>query len=128
MVADKGSFKIFLDNMGKFTNQDTIVANISKTSKEITQIEQDLSELVQLKLRKQIYDKYYNKEKVEYIKESIGNGSEPLTEFDDSLFIALIDKVIIKSPKYFNFCNGSDPHAKIGSFLTYFFNLLKFFI
>lgn len=134
MVVDKGSFfKVFLENVERVINKDTIGVDISKTSNEITQLEQDLSELVQLKIRKQIDDKYYNKEyakitaeletlnlkkdellnsklndtkhkeKVEYIKETIGNGNEPLTEFDDSLFVALIDKVIIKSPKHFRF-------------------------
>lgn len=134
MVVDKGSFfKVFLENVEKVISKDTVGADISKTSKEITQLELDLSELVQLKIRKQIDDKYYNKEyakitaelealnlkrdellnsklndtkhkeKVEYIKETIGNGNEPLTEFDDSLFVALIDKVIIKSPKHFRF-------------------------
>lgn len=53
-------------------------------------------------LNRQLNDTKH-KEKVEYIKETIGNGSEPLSEFDDSLFVALIDKVIIKSSEHFNF-------------------------
>lgn len=57
MVVDKGSFfKVFLDNVERVINKDTIGADISKTSNEITQLEQDLSELVQLKIRKQIDD------------------------------------------------------------------------
>lgn len=63
MVVDKGSFfKVFLENVEKVINKDTIGTDISKTSNEITQLEQDLSEVVQLKIRKQIDDKYYNKE------------------------------------------------------------------
>lgn len=37
------------------------------------------------------------------IKENNFKLNEPLTEFDDSLLVAIIDKVIIKSPKHFNF-------------------------
>lgn len=133
---DKGSFfKVVLENVEKVISKDTIEAYISKTSNETIQLEQGLSELVQLKIRKQIDYKYYNKEyakitaelealnlkrdellnsklndtkhkeKVKYIQQTIGNGNELLTEFDDSLFlfVALIDKVIIKSPKHFRF-------------------------
>lgn len=47
MVVDKGSFfKVFLENVEKVMSKDTVGADISKTSKEITQLEQDLSELV----------------------------------------------------------------------------------
>ena len=36
------------------------------------------------------------------------NYYQPLTEFDDSLFITLIGKVIKESPKYFNFMFKSE--------------------
>jgi site-specific DNA recombinase len=106
-----------------------------------------LSELVQLRLRKQIEDKFYNKEyekiteelesvsqvkneielehlddvkyrdKLDAIGKIINNGDEALTEFDDDLFVALIDKVIIKSPKHFLFIleSGQEYEADYSS-------------
>jgi len=134
MVVDKGSFfKIFLENINKVISKESKVLEINKITESIGLLEQDLSELVQLKLRKQIEDKYYNKEyeritlelekvsakkdrlemqhlddvkykdKLSAISKIVDNGDEPLTEFDDDLFVALIDKVIIKSPNHFIF-------------------------
>ena len=134
MVVDKGSFfKIFLENINKVMSKESKVSEINKVTESMGLLEQDLSGLVQLKLRKQIDDKYYNKEyekttlelekvsaqkdnlemhhlddvkykeKLAAISKIINNGDEPLTEFDDNLFVALIDKVIIKSPSHFIF-------------------------
>lgn len=44
-----------------------------------------------------------HKEKVNILRKTIDNDSERHTEFDDSLFSAFIDKVIIKAPKHFRF-------------------------
>ena len=106
-------------------------------------LEQDLSELVQLRLRKQIEDKYYNveyakitdelelvsqlknetemehlddvkcRDKLDAIGKIINNGDEPLTEFDDDLFVALIDRVIIKSPRHFFFILESGQEFEV---------------
>lgn len=134
MVVDKGSFfKIFLDNINKVMCKESKISEINKVTECIGILEQDLSELVQLKIRKQIDDKYYNKEyekitlelekvtikkdnlemkhlddvlykeKLATISKIVDNGDEPLTEFDDDLFVALIDRVIIKSPSHFVF-------------------------
>ena len=102
-----------------------------------------MSELVQLRLRRQIDDKFYNKEyakiteelesvsqekntiemehlddvkyrdKLDAIGKIINNGDEPVTEFDDDLFVALIDKVIIKSPSHFLFILESGQEAEV---------------
>lgn len=134
MVVDKGSFfKVFLENINKVMSKESKVSEINKVTENMGLLEQDLSELVQLKLRKQIDDKYYNreyeritlelekvsakkdslemqhlddvkyKEKLSAISKIVDNGDEPLTEFDDDLFVALVDKVIIKSPSHFMF-------------------------
>ena len=117
--------------------------HIKKLTETIGLLEQDLSELVKLKLRKQIEDKFYNKEyaritgelesvsqekntsemehlddvkyrdKLDAIGKIINNGDEPLTEFDDDLFVALIDKVIIKSPSHFLFILESGQEADV---------------
>lgn len=135
MVKDKGFFfNVFLDNIHKVMAKESKVVDIKKLTERIALLEQDLSELVQLRLRKQIDDKFYNKEyakiteelestsqektsiemehlddvkyrdKLDAIGKIINNGDDhPLTEFDDDLFVALIDKVIIKSPTHFLF-------------------------
>ena len=148
MVVDKGSFfKVFLENINKVISKESKVSEINKATESIGLLEQDLSELVQLKLRKQIEDKYYNKEyeritlelekvsakkdrlemqhlddvkykdKLSAISKIVDNGDEPLTEFDDDLFVALIDKVIIKSPNHFIFIleSGQEYEADYSS-------------
>jgi hypothetical protein len=46
------------------------------------------------------------------IKEIIGDGSKPLTEFDDTLFEAMVEKVIIKSTTEFEFIFESGQKVK----------------
>jgi len=53
---------MFLENINKVMTKESKVANIKKLTETIGILEQDLSELVKLKLRKQIEDKFYNKE------------------------------------------------------------------
>ncbi|WP_083642500.1 recombinase zinc beta ribbon domain-containing protein [Desulfosporosinus metallidurans] len=144
MVKDKGFFfKMFLENVNKVMTKESKVVDIKKLTERIGLLEQDLSELVQLRLRKQIDDKFYNKEyakiteelesvsqekttiemehlddvkyrdKLDAIGKIINNGDEPLTEFDDDLFVALIDKVIIKSPSHFLFILESGQEADV---------------
>lgn len=144
MVKDKGFFfKMFLENINKVMTKESKITEIKKLTERIGLLEQDLSELVQLRLRKQIDDKVYNKEyakitdelesvsqeksesemehlddvkyrdKLDAIGKIINNGDEPLTEFDDDLFVALIDKVIIKSPSHFLFILESGQEADV---------------
>ncbi|SPF56670.1 Putative site-specific recombinase (fragment) [Candidatus Desulfosporosinus infrequens] len=148
MVKDKGFFfKMFLENINKVIAKESKVADIKRLTETIGLLEQDLSELVQLRLRKQIDDKFYNKEyakiteklesvsqekntiemeylddmkyrdKLDAIGKIINNGDEPLTEFDDNLFVALIDKVLIKSPTHFVFIleSGQEYEADYSS-------------
>lgn len=148
MVVDKGSFfKVFLENINKVISKESKILEINKVTESIGLLEQDLSELVQLKLRKQIDDKYYSKEyeritleiervsaqkdslemqhlddvkykdKLTAISKLVDNGDEPLTEFDDDLFVALVDKVIIKSPNHFIFIleSGQEYEADYSS-------------
>jgi len=144
MVKDKGFFfKMFLENINKVMTKESKITEIKKLTERIGLLEQDLSELVQLRLRKQIEDKFYNKEyvkiteelesviqkkntiemehlddvkyrdKLDAIGKIINNGDEPLTEFDDDLFVVLIDKVIIKSPSHFLFILESGQEAEV---------------
>ena len=46
------------------------------------------------------------------VKEIIGDGSKPLTEFDDALFEAMVEKVIIKSTTEFEFLFESGQRVK----------------
>ena len=46
------------------------------------------------------------------VKEIIGDGSKPLTEFDDALFEAMVEKVIIKSTTEFEFIFESGQKVK----------------
>lgn len=144
MVKDKGFFfKTFLENINKVLTKESKIADIKRLTERIGLLEQDLSELVQLRLRKQIEDKFYNKEyakiteelesvsqmknetemehlddvkyrdKLDAISKIINSGDEPLTEFDDALFVALIDKVIIKSPTHFLFILESGQEYEV---------------
>jgi site-specific DNA recombinase len=147
LVKDKGSFfTAFLKNAEKVLDKAEKNDRLSSITDSIRQTEEDMSELVQLKIRKQVDDKTYQKEymrisdeletlnaqkdslvkntldeskamdKVAYIKKVVNDSKEPLSEFDDELFKALIDKVIIKSPKKFVFIfeSGYEVEMDIG--------------
>lgn len=108
----------------------------------IKALEADLSELITLKLHKEIDEKAYGREyqrisgaitnlqikkdevvtenleyakdisKMKAVKEIIGDGSKPLREFDDALFEAMVDKVIIRSTTDFEFIFESGQRVK----------------
>lgn len=134
MVKDKGSFfRIFYANVEKAMNKKTVTPDIDKLTKQINIYQSDLSELIQLKLRHQIDDTYYNteylritgeleslqeqkeslrdmsldnakmKEKITVIKETIGCDTQQLKEFDDELFKILVDRVLIRDEKHITF-------------------------
>ena len=48
------------------------------------------------------------------VKEIIGDGSKPLTEYDDALFEAMVEKVIIRSTIEFEFIFESGQKVKTG--------------
>lgn len=50
--------------------------------------------------------------KMKVVKDIIGDGSKPLAEFDDTLFEALVTKVIIKSATEFEFIFESGQRIK----------------
>jgi DNA invertase Pin-like site-specific DNA recombinase len=131
MVKDKGSFfRNFYTNVEKVIEKKSISTNIDKLTADINTYENDLSELIQLKIRHQIDDIFYNKEyqrirsdldelsekkeslrevslnqnkmqeKLDYIKKTIGGNTEPLQEFDDELFKTLVEKVLVKDAKH----------------------------
>jgi site-specific DNA recombinase len=109
---------------------------------QITVMEGDLSELITLKLHKEIDEKAYGREyqrirgaitdlqmkkdsivtekleheqdisKIMAVKEIIGDGNKPLTEFDDALFEAMVEKMIIKSTTEFEFIFESGQRVK----------------
>ena len=134
MVKDKGSFfRTFYANVEKVMNKKTTAPDIDKLTKQINVYQSDLSELIQLKLRHQIDDSYYNteylritgeletlqeqkeslrdisldnakmKEKIAVIKETIGGDTQLLKEFDDELFKILVDRVLIRDAKHVTF-------------------------
>ncbi|WP_312046501.1 hypothetical protein [Anaerotignum sp.] len=142
MVKDKGSFfRSFYNNVDKVIGKASITGDIDKLTAEIATVENDLSELVQLKIRHQIDDVFYNKEyqrimgelevlaankeslrevnlnqdrmqkKLNYIKITIGWNNEPLQEFDDELF-----KALVKDAKnvVFIFEDGLEFEAELG--------------
>ncbi|MDD3322184.1 MAG: hypothetical protein PHS59_12155 [Paludibacter sp.] len=131
MVKDKGSFfRSFYNNVEKVIGKASVTGDMDKLTTEIATFESDLSELVQLKIRHQIDDVFYNKEylritgeldvlaekkealrdanlnqnrmqeKLNYIKNTIGGNNEPLQEFDDELFKALVERVLVKDAKH----------------------------
>ncbi|MFV0342582.1 MAG: hypothetical protein ACK5JH_06760 [Anaerocolumna sp.] len=131
MVRDKGSFfRSFYNNVEKVIGKNLVSTNIDKLTADINTFEKDLSELIQLKIRHQIDDIFYNKEyqrirnelddlaeekeslrevnlnqnkmqeKLDYIKKTIGGSTEPLQEFDDELFKTLVEKVLVKDAKH----------------------------
>lgn len=130
MVRDKGSFfRNFYNNIEKVIGKNSVTTDIDKLTTDINTFENDLSELIQLKIRHQIDDIFYNKEyqrirseldalsekkeslrevnlnqnkmheKLDYIKKTIGGNTEPLQEFDDELFKTLVEKVLVKDAK-----------------------------
>jgi site-specific DNA recombinase len=131
MVKDKGSFfRGFYNNVEKVIGKNSVSTDIEKLTSDINTFENDLSELIQLKIRHQIDDSFYNKEykriraeldtlsekkeslrevnlnqnkmqeKLDYIKKIIGGNTEPLQEFDDKLFKTLVEKVLVKDAKH----------------------------
>jgi hypothetical protein len=105
----------------------------SQIAEQITNLEADLSGLIAMKLHKEIDEEAYSREyqrlnreltdlkikKDEYdkaslkrtkdigristIKVNIGDGSKLLEEFDEDLFDAMVEKVIIRSQTEFEF-------------------------
>jgi len=50
--------------------------------------------------------------KMQAIKDVVGDGSKPLAEFNDALFEAMVEKVIIKSSTEFEFIFESGQRIK----------------
>jgi len=105
----------------------------SKIPDCITALEADISGLISMKLHKEIDDEAYNREyqklnreltdlrikkdeidkaklqktkdisRMTAVKDIIGDGTKPLTEFDDDLFEAMVAKAVIKSQTEFEF-------------------------
>ena len=127
---DKGNFfRDFLENVEKVVGKN----NTSDISGRIAALEADISGLVAMKLRNQIDDDTYGREyqrlnriltdlkvekaeidkanlnhtkdisKICAVKDIIGDGSKPLAEFDEDLFDAMVEKVIIRSQTEFEF-------------------------
>ncbi len=147
MVKDKGSFfRSFYNNVEKIIGKVSVSSDMDKLTTEISAVENDLRELVQMKIKHQIDDVFYNKEyqritgelealaekkealrdanlnqnrmqeKLNYIKNTIGGDNEPLQEFDDELFKALVEKVLVKDAKHvvFVFEDGLEFEVELG--------------
>lgn len=125
--------KTFMSNIEKVLKKDTNIKKINDIIEEIGVYEQDLKNLIQLQLRGKIDDKYYDEEyeriknqieilndkKIEFEEENIKNEDykqrlknvamilnakeNGLEEFDDDIFKALVNKVLVKSPEHFVF-------------------------
>ena len=135
-----GFFKAFLNNIQKVIEKNNDIT--PEIDRQIAALEADLSSLITLKLHKEIDEKAYGREyqrisraitdlqikkdelvaenlehtkkisKMKAVKEVIGDGSQPLTEFDDALFEAMVEKVIIKSTTEFEFIFESGQKVK----------------
>lgn len=109
------------------------VEKFEACQQEIAQLYSGYTSAIQLKLRHQIDESYYNteylritgeletlqeqkeslrdisldnakmKEKIAVIKETIGGDTQPLKEFDDELFKILVDRVLIRDAKHVTF-------------------------
>lgn len=118
-------------------------SDFSKLSKKIVALEKELKELIKMRTQKQIDDACFNVEaderkeklrklnqerdkladsqislveqnlKMERIKATIHNNSNPLTEFDPYLFETVVEKVIIHSPIEFTFCFQGGVQIKV---------------
>lgn len=127
---DKANFfKAFMENVDKVVKGD----KGPEIAEQITALEADLSGLISMKLHKEIDEEAYSREyqrlnkqltdlkiqkddidsnalrrtkdmsRIEKVKEIIGDGLKPLKEFDDVLFEALVEKVVIRSGNEFEF-------------------------
>lgn len=134
LIQNKSQFfNDFLKIIGKTLESSVKKSDYTKICKRIKTLETEISELVTMKLQKQIDDVYYNKEyqkrvletrdlehqrdcltdsqvsaadfkaRMEQIQSVIHGNSNPLTEFDPYLFETLIQKVIVHSPVDFTF-------------------------
>ena len=130
VFKDKGNFfKAFLANVEKVVQDNSG----SELAERIAAMETDLSGLISMKLHKEIDDEAYNREyqrlnreltdlrikkdeidktklqktkdisRITAVKDIIGDGTKLLTEFDDNLFEAMVEKVIIISQTEFEF-------------------------
>ena len=135
-----GFFKAFLNNIQKVIEKNNDIT--PEIDRKIAALEADLSGLITLKLHKEIDEKAYGREyqrinkeitdlqvkkselvtenleytkdisKMQAVRGIIGDGSQPLTEFDDALFEATVEKVIIKSTTEFEFIFESGQKIK----------------
>jgi hypothetical protein len=127
---DKGNFfKAFLANVEKVIKDDKGL----EIADQITTLEADLSGLIAMKLHKEIDEEAYSREyqrlnreltdlkikkdendkmglkrtkdigRISAIKDIIGDDSKPLAEFDEDLFDAMVEKVVIRSRTEFEF-------------------------
>ena len=129
----------------KVYNEDFKKNNISGLANRIAALEGDISGLISMKLHKESDDDAYNREyqklnreltdlkiqkdeldknrlkqtkdisKMIAVKDIIGDGSKPLSAFDDDLFEAMVEKVIIRSTEFeFYFESGQVINLKAG--------------
>lgn len=126
-------FKTFMANIEKVLEKDISVNKINDIIGQIGIFEQDLKNLIQLQLRGKIDEKYYDeeyqrikgeidklndekinleeenlkdsdyKQRLKNISKILNENGEGMKEFDEDIFIALVNKVIIKSPEHFVF-------------------------
>ena len=134
-------FRTFMKNIEK-----VIGDNNDKTPElevKIKALESDLSELITLKLHKEVDEKAYGREyqrisgvitdlqmkkddlvtenlentkyisKLQAVKDIIGDGSKSLTDFDDALFEAMVAKVMIQSATEFEFIFESGQRVRV---------------
>ncbi|MDD3137746.1 MAG: hypothetical protein PHX08_02085 [Lachnospiraceae bacterium] len=87
-------------------------------NKEYQRITSELEALAEQKeaLRDANLNQNRMQEKLNYIKNTIGGKNEPLQEFDDELFKALVEKVLVKDAKnvVFVFEDGLEFEAELG--------------
>lgn len=134
IIADKGKFfDSFIKTIENVIKNSPDKENYKDVEKDIKQIDCEISELIQMKIRNEIslddFNREYTKineckdkllgvrsafieeqvstgdkkQKIARIKEIICSNDNPLTDYEDDLFISLIQKVMVDNPVTFTF-------------------------
>ncbi len=124
---------ILTKSISRFAGNTEDKNKFQQTQNEIRKLEDRISKLVQMKIDGEISQEDFKREysalceiknkhieiknsyiekeiddneklrQVSIIREIINTNSNPLTEFDDSIFKAIVDKVIVRTPVSFSF-------------------------
>lgn len=134
LITNKGNFfDTFIKTIEGVVKKSPQKTDYKQLEKSLKKLEGDISELIQMKVRKEIAIEDFNREyalyneyrdrlleskksfineqitesdikgKNEMIKKMIYSNSNPITEFSENLFIDLVEKVMVEDPVTFTF-------------------------